>query len=122
MKIQTAAQLASQKCQPCAGGAEPYWPQEVERQLMKLKGWTLNMDGKRIRKEWWCKDFATALKFINDIAKLAEREDHHPDLHLLSYRKVMVETYTHVLGGLSDNDFILAAKVDEIPVQLKPRK
>jgi len=122
MKTQTPSQLAAQKCQPCNGDVQPYWPQDVHRQLARLQGWTLGIDGQRIRKEWVCKDFAAALKFVNDIARLANHEDHHPDIHLTNYRKVLVETSTHSIGGLSDNDFILAAKIDALPVQLKTKK
>jgi 4a-hydroxytetrahydrobiopterin dehydratase len=70
------------------------------------------------------KDFLTAIQFFQDIARVAEAEDHHPDLHLTGYRNVAVELSTHAIGGLSENDFILAAKIDAIPVDLKkpPRK
>jgi 4a-hydroxytetrahydrobiopterin dehydratase len=122
MKTQTPAQLAAKKCQPCAGDVQPLWPQESERQLAKLKGWTLGIDGQRIRKYFLCKDFDSAMKFINDIAKLANQEDHHPDLHLTDLRSVMVETSTHSIGGLSENDFILAAKIDKLQPALKPAK
>jgi 4a-hydroxytetrahydrobiopterin dehydratase len=122
MKTQTASQLAAKKCQPCEGGVAPLWPQEASQQLAKLKGWGLGIDGQRIRKSWVCKDFAAAMKFINDIAKLANQEDHHPDLHLTDFRNVVVETSTHSIGGLSENDFILAAKIDSLPVQLKVDK
>lgn len=122
MKTQTISQLAAKKCQPCEGGVAPFWPQETELQLAKLKGWTLGIDGQRIRKTWICKDFNAALKFINDIARLANQEDHHPDMHLTDFRNVAVETSTHSIGGLSENDFILAAKIDQLSVQLKEMK
>jgi 4a-hydroxytetrahydrobiopterin dehydratase len=119
MKLQTARELAAKKCQPCTGDIAPYWPQESLQQLAKLEGWSLGMGGQRIRKTWVCKDFEAALKFINDIARLADQEDHHPDLHLTAYRQVLVEISTHAIGGLSENDFILAAKIDNLPVRLK---
>jgi 4a-hydroxytetrahydrobiopterin dehydratase len=122
MKIQTAAELAKKKCVPCEGGVEPFWPQEAKRQLAKLDGWDLGTAGQRIRKSWSCKDFAAAMKFLNRIADVAEKEDHHPDVHLTSYRNVEVELYTHAVGGLSENDFILAAKIDKLPVELKKKK
>jgi len=59
-------------------------------------------------------DFRSAIKMINNVAALAEREQHHPDLHLEGYRKVWIEIFTHAVGGLSENDFILAAKIDAI--------
>jgi 4a-hydroxytetrahydrobiopterin dehydratase len=121
MKIQTSAELAKKKCVPCEGGGEPLWPQEAKRQLAKLEGWSLGTAGQRIRKSWACKDFAAAMKFLNAIAKVAEKEDHHPDVHLTGYRNVEIEIYTHAVGGLSENDFILAAKIDKLPVELKKK-
>ena len=64
-------------------------------------------------------DFVTALDFFERIAKIAEDEDHHPDLHLTGYRNIAIELSTHAIGGLSENDFILAAKIDQLPVELK---
>ena len=95
------------------------WPQEAAKQLDKLHGWYLAKDSKAIRKDWLVKDFATAIEFFRDVAKIAEHEDHHPDLHLIDYREVSVELTTHAIGGLSENDFIVAAKIDQIPVALK---
>ena len=91
----------------------------AKKQIEKLPGWKLSADAKKIRKEWVVKDFMTAIKFFNEIARIAEAEDHHPDLHLSGYRNVAVELSTHAIGGLSENDFILAAKIDQIPVELK---
>jgi 4a-hydroxytetrahydrobiopterin dehydratase len=119
MKTQSATQLAAKKCTPCEGGVTPLWPQEAASQLEKLDGWHLADDSKAIRKDWIVKDFATAIQFFNEIAKIANEEDHHPDLHLTGYRQVAVELSTHAIGGLSENDFILAAKIDRIPVELK---
>lgn len=65
------------------------------------------------------KDFMAAIDFFNRIARLAEDEGHHPDLHLESYRYAWVEIWTHAIGGLSENDFILAAKIDQLPLELK---
>jgi 4a-hydroxytetrahydrobiopterin dehydratase len=65
------------------------------------------------------KDFATSLDFFNRVGTIAEAEDHHPDLHLSGYRNVAIELSTHAVGGLSENDFILAAKIDQLPVALK---
>jgi 4a-hydroxytetrahydrobiopterin dehydratase len=119
MKTFSASQLATKKCQPCEGGVTPFWPQEAAKQLEKLDGWNLANDSKAIRKEWIVKDFDTAICFFNNIAKIANQEDHHPDLHLTGYRQVAIELSTHAIGGLSENDFILAAKIDQIPVELK---
>jgi 4a-hydroxytetrahydrobiopterin dehydratase len=122
MKVLTSGQLANKKCQPCEGGGEPLWPQQAQRQLARLPGWSLGRAGAWIRKRWLCKDFAAAMKFLNAIAKVAEQQDHHPDLHLTGYRHVEVQLSTHALGGLSENDFILAAKIDQLPVELKKVK
>jgi 4a-hydroxytetrahydrobiopterin dehydratase len=81
--------------------------------------WRLTADGKGIRREWRVKDFATALDFFQRVGQIAEAEDHHPDLHLTGYRNVAIELSTHAIGGLSENDFILAAKIDQLPVALK---
>jgi 4a-hydroxytetrahydrobiopterin dehydratase len=93
--------------------------EQVRRYLTGLPGWKRTADGKSIRREWRVKDFATALDFFNRIGRIAEEEDHHPDLHLTGYRNVAVELSTHAIGGLSENDFILAAKIDQLPVELK---
>ena len=68
------------------------------------------------------KDFPTAIDFFQRVADVANKEDHHPDLHLTGYRKVAIELSTHAIGGLSENDFILAAKIDQLPVELKQSK
>jgi 4a-hydroxytetrahydrobiopterin dehydratase len=81
--------------------------------------WRLSDDGKRIRRDWRVKDFATALDFFRRVGEVAESEDHHPDLHLTGYRNVVLELSTHAVGGLTENDFILAAKIDQLPVELK---
>lgn len=117
--VQTPAQLVAKKCQPCEGGVEPYSREEAVEQLKKLSGWKLTDDGQRIRKEWTAKHFMAAIKFFNEVAEVAETDQHHPDLHLSQYRKVAIELWTHAIGGLSENDFILAAKIDELPIELK---
>ena len=105
--------LPARKCVPCEGGATPL-PESASRALLKeLRDWEL-VDGKAIRKTVKCKDFLDAISLIQRIAPLAEAEDHHPDLHLTGYRKLTVELSTHAIGGLSENDFILAAKIDQL--------
>ena len=84
-----------------------------------VPAWHLTNDGKAIRREWRVKDFGTAIDFFHRIAQIAEDENHHPDLHLMGYRNVAVEISTHAVGGLTENDFILAAKIDLLPIQLK---
>jgi len=119
MAVLSVSELSKKKCKPCEGGVEPVAPDEARRQLEKLPGWKLSADGRKIRKEWVVKDFTTAIKFFGEIARIAEADDHHPDLHLSGYRNVAIELSTHAIGGLSENDFILAAKIDQIPVELK---
>ncbi|HEY4233303.1 MAG TPA: 4a-hydroxytetrahydrobiopterin dehydratase, partial [Lacipirellulaceae bacterium] len=81
--------------------------------------WKLTHDGQRIRKDWVVKNFLTGIDFFKRCAEVAEEENHHPDLHIEGYRNVWVELWTHAIGGLSENDFILAAKIDRLPVELK---
>jgi 4a-hydroxytetrahydrobiopterin dehydratase len=114
-----AAELTQKKCKPCESGVPPVSPAEAERLLSGLPGWKFTADRKAIRREWRVKDFMTAMDFFNRVAQLAEEEDHHPDLHLTGYRNVAIELSTHAIGGLSENDFILAAKINKLPVELK---
>jgi len=92
---------------------------QVRKHLATLKDWQLTADGQRIRREWRVKDFLTGLDFFSRIGRIAEEEDHHPDLHLVGYRNVTVELWTHAINGLSENDFTRAAKIDQLPVELK---
>lgn len=110
----TAAELAATRCVPCEGGVSRFSTAAAEAQLTTLDGWRLTHDATRIRRDWKLPDFRTAIKMLNNVAALAEREQHHPDLHLEGYRKVWIEITTHAIGGLSENDFILAAKIDAI--------
>ena len=119
MKIESPEQLVTKKCQPCEGGVEPASLAEAKQQLEKLSGWKLTHDGQRIRKDWRAKNFMVAIEFFNRVAKIAEDDGHHPDLHLEGYRNVGIELWTHAIGGLSENDFILAAKIDQVPMELK---
>jgi 4a-hydroxytetrahydrobiopterin dehydratase len=118
---QTPDQLSKKKCMPCEGGIPAFSPEEAKQQVEKLPGWKLTSDGQRIRREWVVKNFLAGVNFFNDVAKLAEAEGHHPDLHLAGYRNVAIEIWTHAIGGLSENDFILAAKIDALPVELKKK-
>jgi 4a-hydroxytetrahydrobiopterin dehydratase len=110
-------QLTAKKCRPCEGGVAKYSAQEAAEQLDQLTDWKLTRSAERIRKEWVVEDFMAALEFFNRVAELAEEEGHHPDLHLEGYRNMSIELWTHAIGGLSENDFILAAKIDLLPVR-----
>ncbi len=106
--------LMAERCVPCEGGVPNLAADEVAACLAELPAWSLSPDGLFIRREWTLADFRTAIKLANTIGALAERERHHPDLHLESYRRLRVELTTHAIGGLSINDFRLAAKIDAI--------
>jgi 4a-hydroxytetrahydrobiopterin dehydratase len=119
MTLQITEPLAQRKCTACEGGLQRYSPERAREQLASLPGWRLNCDGRRIRKDWQVRDFAAGVLFFNCVADLAEDEGHHPDLHLEGYRHVWIELWTHAIDGLSDNDFIMAAKIDQLPIELK---
>lgn len=119
MDIQEAGQLTAKKCKPCEGFDTPWTLAEAQEQLTKLNGWYIAHEGKRIRKDWTVKNFMAGIKFFNAVAELAEADAHHPDLHIEGYRNVSIELWTHAIGGLSENDFILAAKIDQVPIVLK---
>src|SRR5688572_19611261 len=106
-------------CEPCAKGTPPLPKAEVKKLLRHLKGWHLADRSKALEQEFLMKNFLAARDLINRIAQVAEKEDHHPDLHLTSYRKLRIVLSTHSIGGLSKNDFILAAKIDRLPKKLK---
>lgn len=110
----SAPDLASRRCQPCEGGVAPLAADAVAPLIAALPAWRLSRDGTHIRRDLDFPDFRSAVKFVNNVAALAEREGHHPDLHIERYRRVWIELTTHAIGGLSDNDFIVAAKIDVI--------
>jgi 4a-hydroxytetrahydrobiopterin dehydratase len=122
MVAQSIEQLRTKKCLPCEGGVPKMTPAEAEAQLAKLTGWAITKDGQRIRKEWVVKNFMAGIRFFNEVAEVAETEGHHPDLHIVGYRNLSIEIWTHAIGGLSENDFILAAKIDNLPVEVKSSK
>ena len=112
-------QLSTKKCIPCEGIGKVLTAQEINDFLNKVPGWQQISDHKAISKDFVMKNFMAAIRFVNNIAKVAEEENHHPDIHLSGYRKLRVELSTHALGGLTQNDFILAAKINELPAELK---
>ncbi len=119
MKPQTSAELIQKKCLPCEGGVEPYTLQMAEKQLEQHAGWFLTHEGQRIRKDWKVKNFMAGMEFFHRCAEVAEADGHHPDLHIEGFRNLSVELWTHAIGGLSENDFILAAKIDELEIELQ---
>ncbi len=114
MEVQSHQQLVGQKCKPCEGGVDACPLPLAKKQIENLPGWKLTHDGKRIRKDWRVANFLKGLAMFSEIADIAEKDAHHPDLHLEGYRNVWIELWTHAIDGLSENDFILAAKIDRI--------
>lgn len=107
--------LADKKCIPCKDkSVRPLSSLKIEELLKEIKGWQVTPGGKKIQKEWILKDFVTAVKFINEITDVAEEEGHHPDLSLENYNHFKVTLSTHNVGGLTENDFIIAAKIDKL--------
>ena len=119
MSAPTQVELIRKKCVPCEGGVAPLSREEAEATVGNVEGWTLDADGRRISRSWTLKNFMAGIDFFNKVAALAEEENHHPDLHLEGYRKVTIALTTHAVKGLTENDFILAAKINQIPVQIR---
>jgi 4a-hydroxytetrahydrobiopterin dehydratase len=102
----------AKRCVPCEGGVPRIGPEEAERLLATLDGWERRQE--RLHKLFRFRDFREAMRFVGAMADLAESEGHHPDFSV-HYAAVDVEVWTHAIGGLSENDFILAAKIDALP-------
>ncbi|MDA0842325.1 MAG: 4a-hydroxytetrahydrobiopterin dehydratase [Planctomycetota bacterium] len=111
--------LTSKKCKPCEGGVAPLTRAEAGQLLKQTPEWAISDDGIRITRKWTVKNFVAAMEFFNKATEVAEKEGHHPDFHLVGYRNVTVELWTHAIGGLSENDFIVAAKIDQLPIKLR---
>jgi len=104
--------LASKKCVPCEGGVKPFTPPEIQRYLKLIPDWRV-VEGKKIQKELKFRDFVELMHFVDRMAQLAECEGHHPDF-FVSYNRLTVTIWTHAIQGLSENDFILAKKLDNL--------
>jgi 4a-hydroxytetrahydrobiopterin dehydratase len=109
--------LTQKKCVPCEGGVAPL-SREQAQEMMKQLGspWALAEDAKSIRSEWKFRNFYHTMSFVNAVAHVANAEDHHPDLEV-GWGYCRVKYNTHAIGGLSENDFICAAKIDALPRQ-----
>ena len=103
--------ITQKHCIQCEAGTAPLSLSQAKELLRQIKGWALGEDGKWLIKQFKFSNFIDAMSFANKITPVAEREEHHPDLHV-SYGKVVVELSTHAIKGLSENDFILASKID----------
>lgn len=103
--------LKSKKCIPCEGTEDPFDDALIKQFLGYLQlEWEV-LDGTKIKHEFTFKDFNEAMDFVTKVAKLAEEEEHHPDIYIF-YNKVRIELWTHAINGLSENDFILATKIE----------
>lgn len=105
--------LTNGHCVPCEGGTKPLQKEEVAEYLTLLKTHWEVEDEKEIEQKFKFKDFKEAMVFVNKIAEVAESEGHHPDIEI-SYNKVKIKLTTHAIGGLSTNDFVIAAKIEAI--------
>ena len=107
----TDVDLSSRRCVPCEGGTPPLPEEEVAELLARLEGWT--REGEAIAKGYEFKNYGQTMAFVNAVAWVAMRQGHHPDLEV-GYNRCRVRFTTHAIGGLSENDFICAAKVDAL--------
>ena len=105
------SELATRKCKPCEGNVAPYTAQQAKYMLKQVKGWTID-EGKLV-KVYPFTNYYQTMAFVNALAWISHREDHHPDLKV-GYNQCRVEYSTHAIGGLSENDFICAAKCDQL--------
>jgi 4a-hydroxytetrahydrobiopterin dehydratase len=109
------SELAKKKCVPCEGGAKPMPSEEIARFMSEVEGWALVEYERGISREFKFKTFSQAIEFVGWVADIAEMEDHHPDIHIF-YNRVKLELSTHAIKGLSENDFIVAAKINTLPL------
>jgi 4a-hydroxytetrahydrobiopterin dehydratase len=105
--------LASKKCVPCTGGVPALGGEQIEKLLREVDGWSA-VRNHHLEKTYEFDDFVGALAFVNRVGDVAEAEGHHPDIHL-SWGQVRIEIWTHAIDGLTESDFILAAKCDRLP-------
>jgi 4a-hydroxytetrahydrobiopterin dehydratase len=110
-------ELTQKRCVPCEGGVQPLSREQALSMMKQLSAqWTLADDGKSIRSEWKFRNFYHTMSFVNAVAHIANAEDHHPDLEV-GWGYCRIRYNTHAIGGLSENDFICAAKIDVLPRQ-----
>ena len=105
--------LAEGTCQPCRGDVPPLAEDELRKLRAQLDGWDV-VDAHHLSKTYKFPDFVTALGFVDRVGELAEQQGHHPDIHL-AWGKVAIDTWTHKINGLTESDFVLAAKIDTLP-------
>jgi 4a-hydroxytetrahydrobiopterin dehydratase len=107
------ADLKEQRCLPCEGGIKSLTRKDAEAMLSQIPGWALNKDNTEINRTYEFKNYYQTMAFVNALAWIAHREDHHPDINV-SYKRCQVRYSTHAIKGLSANDFICAAKLNEL--------
>jgi 4a-hydroxytetrahydrobiopterin dehydratase len=107
------SELAAKKCVPCQGGVPPLKEDQVRPLLAQLDQWQV-VRNHHLQREFTFPDFVSALAFVNKVGEVAEAEGHHPDLYL-TWGQARVEIWTHKIDGLTESDFILAAKIDQLP-------
>ena len=106
--------LEQKRCVPCEGKISPMSAAQEQDYIKRIEGWKLVTEGThRIKREFTFEDFVQAMGFVNKVADTAEEEGHHPDIYIY-YNKVVLELHTHAVGGLFENDFIMAAKINTI--------
>lgn len=105
--------LTNKTCKPCEGGVTPLNADGARAMLGQLTGWELQQDAKTIRQAFRFTDYYQTMAFVNAVAWIAHQEDHHPDMEV-SYNRCLIHYSTHAIGGLSENDFICAAKIDAL--------
>lgn len=105
--------FSKKKCLPCEGGIPALTPEQIQGYLLQISGWQVSR-GKVLIKNFKMKNFQAVIDFVNKIAVCAEAEGHHPDLHIYGYKNLKIELSTHAIDGLSENDFILAARIDGV--------
>ena len=106
---------STRKCTPCEGGTPRLGAEAAAEGARFLTGWAVGEGGTRLTKRYQFRDFAGAMRFVDAMAEVAEAEGHHPDFLVHGYKLVDVTLWTHAVGGLSENDFILAARLDARP-------
>ena len=106
--------LKNKTCKACEEGEKPFTLNQVNEYLQHVNDWELVDNGNAIEKEFTLNNFQEALDLVNKVGKIAEQENHHPDILLYSYKKVKITLSTHEVNGLSENDFIIASKIDEL--------
>jgi 4a-hydroxytetrahydrobiopterin dehydratase len=106
--------LLTKKCAPCEGGVDPMTRKDFEPYLEQVDHWVIVEDDTKIERDFTFADFPEALAFVNKVGEIAEDEGHHPDILIHGWNNVKISLWTHAIGGLSINDFILATKVDKV--------